>query len=237
MELTRPLLTTFGLDVLFDEIVAAALSNYGWRVLNLRRERLRSDERIEIVLACSSGNADTVLNTVRDARAEYPAAKLVLLGVEGTDGEVVRLIEKGVTAFVARTEGLARLVDTLEMVRNNRTICSARITRLVVDNIHRLSRQHNAYGQIQLTLREIEILRLISDGLSNKEIASHLCIAPNTVKNHVHHLLEKLKVSSRHEAAYRQSHLLRNFPVAQTTRQIRLPLKADSELRVAENDT
>jgi two-component system NarL family response regulator len=54
----------------------------------------------------------------------------------------------------------------------------------------------------QLTPREEEVLRLIRDGFGNKEIASRLCISPNTVKNHVHHLLEKLKVRSRHEAAW-----------------------------------
>jgi two-component system nitrate/nitrite response regulator NarL len=54
----------------------------------------------------------------------------------------------------------------------------------------------------ELTVREKEVLRLITRGLSNKEIAISLAIAPNTVKNHVHNLLEKLNVSNRHEAAW-----------------------------------
>jgi DNA-binding NarL/FixJ family response regulator len=53
----------------------------------------------------------------------------------------------------------------------------------------------------RLTYRELEVLRLVACGLSNKEIASRLGVALSTVKNHVHNILEKLQVVHRHEAA------------------------------------
>jgi DNA-binding NarL/FixJ family response regulator len=79
---------------------------------------------------------------------------------------------------------------------------SGRITQLVLGAISRLSNDPSAVPEARLTSREQEIFRLIQEGLSNKEIAARLQIAPNTVKNHVHHLLEKLKVRNRHEAAW-----------------------------------
>ena len=66
-------------------------------------------------------------------------------------------------------------------------------------------------------MREEEIFRLIQDGLSNKEIATQLHITPNTVKNHVHRLLEKLKVRSRHEAAWLRARQPRPEPARAPT--------------------
>jgi LuxR family maltose regulon positive regulatory protein len=54
---------------------------------------------------------------------------------------------------------------------------------------------------VRLTDREREVLRLVGTGLSNKQIGQRLCIEVPTVKNHVHHILSKLGVSGRHEAA------------------------------------
>jgi DNA-binding NarL/FixJ family response regulator len=88
------------------------------------------------------------------------------------------------------------------MIRENRSPSSGRVTQLVVGAIHRLSENLRPDLEASLSLREEEIFRLIQDGLSNKEIADRLHITSNTVKNHVHHLLEKLKVRSRHEAAW-----------------------------------
>ena len=56
-------------------------------------------------------------------------------------------------------------------------------------------------GRPRLTARELEIVRLLDEGLSNKEIAARLCIQANTVKNHVHNILGKLELSRRDEAA------------------------------------
>jgi two-component system nitrate/nitrite response regulator NarL len=87
------------------------------------------------------------------------------------------------------------------MVRENRSPSSGRITQLVLESISKRTRQRGTHIHPGLTFREREVLCLITRGLSNKEIADSLAIAPNTVKNHVHNLLEKLNVSSRHEAA------------------------------------
>ena len=95
---------------------------------------------------------------------------------------------------------MADFIGLLQMVQNNRTSCSGRITHLVLDAIRRRSAEHDLGLQGRLTSREEEILGLIREGLSNKEIADRLCITPNTVKNHVRNILEKLQIHSRMEA-------------------------------------
>jgi DNA-binding NarL/FixJ family response regulator len=64
--------------------------------------------------------------------------------------------------------------------------------------------------ELVLTAREIQILRLLESGLSNQEVAQHLCIALPTVKNHVHSVLRKLGVSTRGEAAAYARSMRRN---------------------------
>jgi DNA-binding NarL/FixJ family response regulator len=204
MDSSRNVVVSFGLNRLFHEIVKAALSNYGWRVLDPERRPFLAAEA-EIVLVSGSGPIQAVVNRLRSARTRYPSGKVVLLGAAGSDTDLVRFIEAGVSSYVSTNAGLGNLIEALQMVRNNRTPSSGRVTQLVMRTIRRLSGDPHSTAEAHLTLREQEIFRLVQDGLSNKEIASRLRITPNTVKNHVHHLLEKLRVRSRHEAAWLRS--------------------------------
>jgi DNA-binding NarL/FixJ family response regulator len=207
-------LVIVGLDRLFYEIVAAAISEHGWRVLDFAQDHPSSNRAADVVLAFASGGSESVLQSVSNARAEFAGAKIVLLGTEISDSDIIRYIEAGVSAYVVSTQSLAELMSTLQMVQNNQTPSSGRVTQLVFGNIGRLTRQRGDAPSARLTQREIEILQLVDAGLGNKEIASHLGITANTVKNHVHHILEKLKVKSRYEASWMRSRLRQGFPIA-----------------------
>jgi|ERR1700733_2132845 len=211
---TQHVLVIFGLDRLFYEIVAAAMSQHGWRVSEFEQDHPHSDRAADVVLVFAYGESESVLQAVGSARAEFPRAKIVLLGTEISDRDVIRYIEAGVNAYVLSTQSLADLVSAIQMVHNNQTPASGRVTHLVLGNIGRLTRQRDSAPEARLTQREEEILQLVGAGFGNKEIASHLGIAANTVKNHVHHILEKLKVKSRHEASWVSSRLRRGFPIA-----------------------
>ncbi len=117
-----------------------------------------------------------------------------------TAAEAIEDVQRAGAQYPTR-EGLPKLLDAMKMVCEDRSPSAGRITRLVLENISERTRQRGTHVPPELTFREREVLRLITRGLSNKEIADSLAIAPNTVKNHVHNLLEKLNVSSRHEAA------------------------------------
>jgi DNA-binding NarL/FixJ family response regulator len=191
-------IVSFGLDCLLYEILRAALSNHGLRVIGF--EEALEDPVVEIVLVPGSGSTEDVVAGIRYVRERLPNCKIILLGVEGSDADIVRFIEEGARGFVSNQQGLADLVNSLNMARENRGACSGSITQLMTDAIHRLS-QVNGKPEARLTFRETQIVQMIQDGLSNKQIAEQLCITANTVKNHVHHLLEKLGLRSRHEVA------------------------------------
>jgi two-component system, NarL family, nitrate/nitrite response regulator NarL len=199
MALAKDAVVSIGLDRLLHELIKAVLAEYGWGVIEPKS--LGADEEASIVLLAAAGSVETIINAVRFVRVQFPAGRIVLLGAEGASADIVRFIEEGVSAYCSTRDGLSDFVNLLQMVRNNRVSCSGHVTQLVLSAIRKRSGKSPAV-QDRLTMREEEVLRLIRDGFGNKEIASRLCISPNTVKNHVHHLLEKLKVRSRHEAAW-----------------------------------
>jgi two-component system nitrate/nitrite response regulator NarL len=205
-------LRLIGANHLFSEILACALSLHGWHVLCSRHLQSSHSANSEILLVASPTEPEEIIQTIRRTRADFPFGKIVLLGVDAMDRDIIRFIREGACAFIPNSKGIMELVHTLEMVRDNQTSCSGWITESVISTIHQLSQKHHRSTEIPLTAREQEILELIRDGLSNKEIATQLNIAPSTVKNHVHNLLQKLKVRSRHSAAYTQRRPPRRLP-------------------------
>jgi DNA-binding NarL/FixJ family response regulator len=147
---------------------------------------------------------EATLETLECAHLEYPAARIVLLGSGLDDDKILRLIRSGVGAYVDTSQGFADLLDTIRMVRENRSPARSRLTSLVLEDISRLSSGIPEVANT-LTSRENQVLELLAKGSSNKEIADVLSITLNTVKNHVHNLLAKLNVKSRHEAVWKIS--------------------------------
>ena len=216
----RNIIVSIDTDRFMEEILATALAAYGWQVQDWKSGQRSSGENIAVALIGCSAEKATILGKIRAVRAEFPQAKIVLLGVEGSDDDLVQFIGEGANSYLPRTGGFADLLQTLEMVHKNQATCSGKITHIVLYSINRLSRERFEDRGSALTAREKEILRLINDGLSNKEIAGRLCISPNTVKNHVHHMLEKLKLASRYQAAYVQPAPPRPMAVSQKVTRI-----------------
>jgi two-component system, NarL family, nitrate/nitrite response regulator NarL len=130
-----------------------------------------------------------------------PELKLVGLGLAETEDNVLAYAGAGFAGCVPREAPLDDLIEILRGIARGEVRYSRSITAAL---LHRLAGAASApTGRMTLTPRETEIVRLIDDGLSNREIARRLAIEPATVKNHVHNLLEKLHVSRRGEAAAR----------------------------------
>jgi two-component system nitrate/nitrite response regulator NarL len=121
---------------------------------------------------------------------------------EEDEEEVIACVEAGVSGFVARTATVEELASVLISAVHGELRCPPRLTSIVFRRMARLAvGRPSLPDQRGLTQREGEIAALIESGLSNKEIALRLGIEVATVKNHVHSLLEKLRVRRRAEAA------------------------------------
>ena len=144
------------------------------------------------------------LRLVHELHTVAPEAAVVATAVAETDGEIVACAEAGVAGFVTRDQSLADAVRVLASVGRGESPCSPRTAGALLRRVTVLSAQREPPGSPDgLTARESQIAGLIARGRSNKEIARELCIEISTVKNHVHHMLEKLGVRGRAEVAAR----------------------------------
>ena len=135
--------------------------------------------------------------TVRALGAAAPDAKIVVTGVREDESGVVDLVEAGIAGYVTVEQPLAEVTAVVAAATDGELQCSARVSAALAKRVAALAgarRQTNGHA---LTPREREIAALITDGLSNKQIARRLSIEAATVKNHVHNILRKLGVSRR----------------------------------------
>lgn len=160
---------------------------------------------VDVVLLDAS-RRDEALATAWTVGEELPGAKLLVFGVEREDLRVLDFVEAGAHGYLLKGASTSDLAAALHDVHAGRTRCSPRIVEAVLARIRRLSEldapaPESARGPREpLTGRELQILHLLADGLSNKEIGSRLQISLSTVKNHLHNLLTKLGVRRRREA-------------------------------------
>jgi DNA-binding NarL/FixJ family response regulator len=121
---------------------------------------------------------------------EFPGASIIMLSTHDGEEDIYRSLQAGARAYLLKTAARNELIDTIRSVHaGDRCISPAVGTRLAERMMHP-----------ELTSREIDVLKLIVKGRSNKEIASDLSIAEVTVKLHVGHILAKLKVNDRTQA-------------------------------------
>lgn len=169
------------------------------------RERLRSLS-VDVMLIDVHAEMSKSIDLIRGLKADNPDLKIIALGVDHSDQSILNLLEAGVDSYTFTGDRFDDLVRRIKELHNGRTCCSPRIVSLVFSRISELAEEQSRrtwHQETQLTPRERDILHLVSLGLRNKEIAQQLKISLFTVKNHVHHILEKLQVKCRREAIQR----------------------------------
>ena len=126
-----------------------------------------------------------------------PDARVLLLGVAEIDGDVVPCVEAGAAGFIPPQAGEEELREMVRAAALGATVCSPKVAGILMRRVASASALLVRSERPRLSAREIEIARLLGEGLANKEIASRLSIELTTVKNHVHNILEKLGIARR----------------------------------------
>jgi two-component system, NarL family, nitrate/nitrite response regulator NarL len=149
---------------------------------------------VDLIL-CDTSEKDTAIEVRRIASC-FNEVRIVAVALTETETEIISWAEAGISAYVPRQASLAQLYTAILAAMRGEVRCSPRITGWLLRELRRRP-ERNQLGE-DLTCREIQTLRLISQGLSRE-----LGISVSTVKNHVHSVLEKLRVQSRSQAAAR----------------------------------
>jgi two-component system NarL family response regulator len=148
---------------------------------------------------------------------EIPEVKVIILGMLDLTHEIMGCIEAGAAGYVLKEASFDYLVETIRAIHEGESFCSPRMTASLFSRIAEFASEEQPripLSSIKLTARELKIINEIAQGLSNKEIAKRLGIEPQTVKNHIHNILEKLQLHSRLEAVQyaRERNLLKKQP-------------------------
>lgn len=139
------------------------------------------------------------------AEREYDA-KVLVIGLPKSKNAILQYVAAGASGYVLQEVSTEELLQHVRAVHDDKALVSPDIAAALMEHINELAQisaqtdvDPSAYAE--LTPREREVLDLIGEDYSNREIAEQLVIEVGTVKNHVHNILKKLDVSSRHEAA------------------------------------
>jgi DNA-binding NarL/FixJ family response regulator len=147
---------------------------------------------------------DDSLRVAEKIKAEYPASKIIIMDLLPFNEDIVDFVNAGVSGFILKDATLEDLVSTIRAVSLGEHVLPPQMTSSLFSQIASeavVKSRAMAIDSVRMTAREKEVVGLIGEGLSNKEIASRLNIATHTVKSHVRNVMEKLALHTRLQIA------------------------------------
>ena len=162
------------------------------------------DVKLDVILLNAGRGDHDSARLVASVKRASPEAKVIVTDLVPERADICELVRAGASGFLLRDATLEEFVTTIRTVARGERVLPAPLTAKLFAHIAEpgVGRSEPAMAKPpKVTKREREMLDLIADGLSNKAIAQRLSIATNTVKGHVHHLLGKLALRTRLEAA------------------------------------
>ncbi|CAM3969975.1 response regulator [Alicyclobacillus pomorum] len=141
------------------------------------------------------------LRATRQIKAEHPDIRILILTVTDTEEMLFEAIKSGASGYVLKNATPALLIDSVKRVSAGEPVIPGNLAMRIITEFSRPAEGKGTPVVDQLTEREVEVLRHLSTGASNREIAKALFISENTVRNHVRSILEKLHLANRVQAA------------------------------------
>lgn len=156
-----------------------------------------------VLLDIGLRNGDS-LRLARKVMAESPESKIIVMDLLPVHEDVTAFVRAGVSGFIMKDATIEDLLHTIRSVADGGQVLPPQLTATLFSEIAR-----NAVAQgrpamldaVRMTPRERDVIALIAEGLSNKEIAARLHIATHTVKSHVRNIMEKLTLHTRLQIA------------------------------------
>ncbi len=157
--------------------------------------------RPDVVLMDIRMGAMDGVEACREIKALLPETAVLMLTSFGTEESVLAALMAGASGFLLKNTGRAELLRAVRAVAAGQSLLDPAVTRKVTERLVKLAKQEEHAELAQLSPREREVLALVAQGCTNREIAERLVLSEVTARNHVSHILEKLGMSRRSEAA------------------------------------
>lgn len=156
-----------------------------------------------VVLIDISASDEQTLDLIGFIAREFPKARIIV-GVKEEGPGVLAYIERGAGGYILSDASLEELIAHIQAQFRGETVCSPRVAYSAFTRLAELAPEPADEARSEkslLTPREMEVLQLMVEGLSNKEIAQRIFLSLHTVKNHVHKMLKELGMRNRFELA------------------------------------
>ncbi len=169
-------------------------------------EALAQIDEADVALVSTRLPDDSALSLTESVVERDPATKVIVLGLRESEQTILQYVEAGADGYVLRDNSVDKLLDNIRAADDEEALVSPDVAYALMSRVTELAQlfsdvEAGIDQPVDLTPREREVLDLIAEGLTNREIADRLYIEVGTVKNHVHSILQKLDVNSREDAA------------------------------------
>jgi|SRR4051794_17441686 two-component system nitrate/nitrite response regulator NarL len=149
-----------------------------------------------------NGNVRKGLDLLRAVRNSLPEMRVIILLDPGSDDVMVEAFRAGVDGVICRNDSIDSLIKCVHCVHAGQIWANSQQLRVVLQSLAQQSVPRSvvdASGNALLSKRELDVIRGVAQGMTNREIASHLTLSEHTVKNYLFRVFDKLGVSNRAE--------------------------------------
>jgi len=153
-----------------------------------------------ILLLTSRGTISEDLQAIRKVRVTTPEVQILLFGVTGGETEFLQCVRAGVRGYLSRDASAEDVINGVRALRAGEAVCPGSYCSML---FHYLEREATSFPsasvhqRLGLTRREQQLIPLIAEGLTNKEIANRFCLSEQTVKNHLYRMKHKVGAEDR----------------------------------------
>lgn len=143
------------------------------------------------------------IEAARRIRADVPSTKILMLTVSDDEDDLFEAIKAGANGYLLKEISVEDVAESIKAVAQGESRITPSMASKLLVEFNAMAKRADERPQVPgpvLTPREMEVLRLVAKGMSNRDIATELFISENTVKNHVRNILEKLHLHNRMEA-------------------------------------
>ena len=157
-------------------------------------------EDADILLLSSKGNLEQDLAAIRKVRCSMPNVLILLIDASGDEMNFLQCIRAGIRGYLPRDASADEVGEAVRALHAGRAVCSGTLCTVLFRYVEREATCFPSaivHQRLGLTRREQQLIPLVAEGLTNKEIANHFCLSEQTVKNHLYRMKHKVGADDR----------------------------------------